>query len=47
MTAPHNRFNLLGEILFVQAGCQVMGGIFDEKFQSLGRDSVCSSKETE
>ena len=37
------RFNLLGEILFVQAGAPQKGSISMRAFQSLGRDSVCSS----
>ena len=36
-------FNLLGEILFVQARWQHMKDRGDAPFQSLGRDSVCSS----
>ena len=40
-----NRFNLLSEILFVQAAGAPVIQLDGPKFQSLERDSVCSSNE--
>ena len=37
------RFNLLSEILFVQAMRRPASGFTTSEFQSLERDSVCSS----
>ena len=41
------RFNLLSEILFVQATIESIVQRWYEEFQSLERDSVCSSADVE